>query len=81
MRRVIREVITLIRIERWLVVGEGTATPAAGADHEQIVEQIVLSEAELAWARELFRQISEQRRWEITRDDADSQHQQGETHA
>ena len=65
MRRVIREIITLIRIERWLVAGddERACCPEGGA--ERITDQLVLSAAEAAQVRELFRHIIERRRWEM----------------
>lgn len=72
MRRVIREVITLIRIERWLVVGEEPAASATVA--EELIEQIVLSEAEAARVYELLIQyIVAQRLGDVHDDGEDLQ--------
>ena len=60
MRHVIRETITLLRIERWVINDdESDATEMLPAS-EQVVEEIVLSSAEEAQVRELFRRILEQ---------------------
>jgi hypothetical protein len=73
MQRIIREVITLIRIERWLVVDDRPDAPQQDGVAERVIEQIVLNSASEAQVRELFRRILEQRQWDIQRDDHNNQ--------
>jgi hypothetical protein len=73
MQRIIREVITLIRIERWLVVDDRPDAPQQDEAAERVIEQIVLNSASEAQVRELFRRILEQRQWDIQRDDHNNQ--------
>jgi hypothetical protein len=77
MRHVIREIITLIRIERWLVADDRPGGSDLTAASEHVVEQIVLSGADEAQVRELFRRILEERRWELPRDDIQADHSHG----
>ena len=57
MQHVIRETITLIRIERWLVRDDDADEPAPALAAEQVVEEIVLSGAEASLVRDIFRRI------------------------
>ena len=62
MRHVIRETITLLRIERWIVNDDAPYLIEMLPVSEQVVEELVLSSAEEAQVRELFRRILEQQR-------------------
>jgi hypothetical protein len=62
MRHVIRETITLIRIERWFVADEQTGESELLPDSEHVVEELILSTAEEAQVRELFRRILAEQR-------------------
>ena len=57
MQHIIREIITLIRIERWLVSDGSPDTAAPELASEQVVEEIVLSSSEASQVREAFRRI------------------------
>ncbi|HYF64513.1 MAG TPA: hypothetical protein VD886_16935 [Herpetosiphonaceae bacterium] len=57
MQHVIRETITLIRIERWLVSDDAAGEPAPALAAEQVVEEIVLSGVEASLVRDIFRRI------------------------
>lgn len=60
MRHVIRETITLLRIERWVISDDESDVAEMLPVSEQVVEEIVLSSAEEAQVRELFRRILKQ---------------------
>lgn len=60
MRHVIRETITLLRIERWVISDDESDVAEMLPVSEQVVEEIVLSSAEEAQVRELFRRILQQ---------------------
>lgn len=60
MRRVIKETITLIRIERWLIADEQASASEHEHTSEQILEQIVLHGAEVALVRELVQRLRSQ---------------------
>lgn len=62
MRRVIRETITMIRIERWLIDDEHLGKSVLIPSSEHVVEEVVLSHAQEAQVRELFRRILEEQR-------------------
>jgi hypothetical protein len=57
MQHVIREIITLIRIERWLVSDDDPNAHDLELVPEQVVEEIVLSSTEATRVREVFRRI------------------------
>jgi hypothetical protein len=57
MRHVIRETITLIRIERWFVREEQASQAALPFVSEQVVEELVLNSSEVAEVHELFQRI------------------------
>jgi hypothetical protein len=64
MQHVIREIITLIRIERWLVSDGSPDAAAPEVASEQVVEEIVLSSSEASQVREVFRRILAEHRGE-----------------
>jgi hypothetical protein len=57
MQHIIRETITLIRIERWFVSDDGPDAHDRELASEQVVEEIVLSSTEATRVREVFRHI------------------------
>jgi hypothetical protein len=57
MRHVIRETITLIRIERWFVREEQASQAEVPFVSEQVVEELVLNSSEVAEVRALFQRI------------------------
>jgi hypothetical protein len=56
MRRVIREIITLVRVERWFVAEDAPLSNAPDPT-EHVIEQIVLDAADAAQLHDLFQRL------------------------
>lgn len=67
MKRIIREVITLIRIERWLVKEDETANPTGIDEPERIIEESIVEthEGEDGDLRVIAQRVLETRQWEV----------------
>lgn len=67
MKRIIREVITLIRIERWLIKEDETTSTADMNEPERIIEEsIVATQAgEGDDLRVIAQRVLEARQWEV----------------
>ena len=67
MKRVIREVITLIRIERWLVKEDQTTSPTNSTEPELIIEESLIEthEGEDDDLRVIAQRVLEARQWEV----------------
>ncbi len=57
MQHIIREIITLIRIERWIVSDDSQESSDRALVSEQVVEEIVLSSTQATQVREVFRRL------------------------
>ena len=67
MKRVIREVITLIRIERWLVKEDAAPGQTDGAEAELIIEETLIEaqDAERDDLHVIAQRVLEARQWEV----------------
>ncbi len=68
MKRIIREVITLIRIERWLVKEDASTEPSTTVEPDLIIEESIIEaqEPEQGDLRVIAQRILEARQWEVT---------------
>jgi len=68
MKRIIREVITLIRIERWLVKEDAPTEPSTTGEPDLIIEESIIEahEPEQGDLRVIAQRVLEARQWEVT---------------